>query len=339
MRASLELEDSGGPWYRIAWGSNRGWLMNDDVFNYRKMTTQVVMEAQDDVPLLTGSTQRFSVLVMLYGEAIGKRFVLTDKELVVGRDEGSSLPLLDSSVSRSHCKLIPKNGDVTVLDLGSTNHTYVNGDRTTERVLRDGDQLRLGRTIFKFLSGDNIEHAYHEEVFRLMSTDSLTGCFNRQHFDKEIQRLHAYARRYGRPLALAMIDIDHFKYINDTRGHLFGDRVLAQLGALVTSLRREQDVFCRYGGEEFAILLPETELEGAVDYANRVRRTVGKARFEYDGKVQPVSISIGVAELGDDMPDAKSLVDAADNQLYEAKRNGRNRVVCETDPEAELKVA
>jgi diguanylate cyclase (GGDEF)-like protein len=299
--------------------------MTDDLFNYRKMTTQVVMEAQDE-PFQPTSGQRFSVLVMLYGETIGRRYVIADKELVVGREEDCTLPLLDSTVSRAHCKLMPRNGEVTVQDLGSTNHTYVNGDLTGERLLRDGDQLRVGRTIFKFLSGDNIEHAYHEEVFRLMSTDTLTGAFNRQHFDKEIQRQFAHARRYERPVSLAMLDIDHFKYINDTRGHLFGDRVLAQLGALITSLRREQDVFCRYGGEEFAILLPETELGGAVEYANRVRKAVGRARFEYDGKVQPVSISIGVGQLTADMPDAKALVDAADNQLYEAKRNGRNRV-------------
>lgn len=300
--------------------------MTDDVFNYRKMTTQVVMDAQDDLPQLQKDHKPCSVLVMLYGEAIGKRYLITDRELVVGRDEGSTLPLLDSTVSRNHCRLVPRDGGVDLLDLGSTNHTYVNGQLTSERALRDGDQIRIGRSIFKFLSGDNIEHAYHAEVFRLMSVDSLTGAFNRQHFDKEIQRLYAYARRYGRPLSLAMLDIDHFKYINDTRGHLFGDRVLAQLGALVGSLKREQDVFCRYGGEEFMLILPETELIGAVDHANRVRKAVGRETFEYDGKVQPVSISIGVAELDESMPDAKSLVDAADNQLYEAKRNGRNRV-------------
>jgi len=300
--------------------------MTEDVFNYRKMTTQVVMDAQDDLPLLSDSKARFSVLVMLYGEAIGKRFLITDKEVVVGRDETSSLPLQDGTVSRAHCRLVPRGAEVDLQDLGSTNHTFVNGDRTAERTLRDGDQIRIGRTIFKFLAGDNVERAYHEEVFRLMSTDSLTGAFNRQHFDREIQRLYAYARRYERPLSLAMLDIDHFKYINDTRGHLFGDRVLAQLGALLASLRREQDVFCRYGGEEFAVLLPETDLAGAAGIANRMRRTVGRERFEYDGKVQPVSISIGVATLDAGMPDAAALIDASDNQLYEAKRQGRNRV-------------
>lgn len=189
--------------------------MSDDVFNYRKMTTQIVMDSADDqsfpaAPSQTGKP--FSVLLMMYGEAIGKRFVITDKSLVVGRDETSGIALADTTVSRAHCRLSPVGDRVVFEDLGSTNHTYLNGDRVLSAELADGDQLRIGRTIFKFLSSENIENAYHEEIYRLMSRDSLTGAYNRAHFDKELQRVYAQSRRYDRPLSLAMIDIDHLAH-------------------------------------------------------------------------------------------------------------------------------
>jgi diguanylate cyclase (GGDEF)-like protein len=302
---------------------------SEEVFNYRKMTTQVVMDATDGEsfpkpPSQTGKP--FAVLLMMYGEFIGKRFIITDKSLTMGRDERSDISLLDTTLSRAHCRFIPVGERVTLEDLNSTNHTYVNGERIQVRDLVDGDQIRVGRTIFKFLSSDNIEQAYHEEIYRLMSTDSLTGAHNRAYFDKEIVRVFSQSRRYNRPLSLAMIDIDHFKYVNDTHGHLFGDRVLAQLGTLVAASKRDIDIFARYGGEEFVLILPETELQGAVEVAERVRRRIARSVFEFDGKTQPIAVSIGVASYQRSMDNVAALIEAADFRLYQGKNAGRNRV-------------
>ena len=114
-------------------------------------------------------------------------------------------------------------------DLGSTNGTYVNDELVDEYVLRDGDLIKIGRTIFKFLAGGNIENAYHEEIYRLTTIDGLTQIFNKRYFVETLEREIGRAQRYRRALSLVMFDIDHFKKINDSYGHLAGDYVLKQL--------------------------------------------------------------------------------------------------------------
>jgi diguanylate cyclase (GGDEF)-like protein len=301
-------------------------MAQDDAINYRKMTTEVVMSA---VAASRRQTRPggASVLIMIYGEYIGSRYVVSLTPLTIGRDEECSLPLADTTVSRRHCRIERADGGTLMTDLESTNGCFVNGLRMTSALLHDGDQVRVGRTIFKHLSGDNIERTYHEEIERLISTDSLTGAFNRATFDKRLAEAVSQAARHGRPLSLLMLDIDHFKHVNDRMGHLFGDRVLAQLGSVLTASKRTSDVFCRYGGEEFAMILPETGLEEAVEVADRFRLAVARAQFEYDGRSHPVSVSIGVAQYEAlSMLTPGLLVQAADEKLYLAKRNGRNRV-------------
>jgi diguanylate cyclase (GGDEF)-like protein len=193
-------------------------------------------------------------------------------------------------------------------------------------VLQDGDTLRVGRTIFKFLTGDNVEATYHEEIYRLMTTDNLTGAANRRVFQTELERRFVEARRYGRPLSLLVLDLDRFKRVNDTFGHLFGDQVLRRLGGLVAGEKRDGDTFCRYGGEEFALIMPETALGDALRVAERIRAAVEAATFEYEGRTTPVTVSIGAAERTDGMTTPDDLIRRADVQVYAAKENGRNRV-------------
>jgi diguanylate cyclase (GGDEF)-like protein len=176
------------------------------------------------------------------------------------------------------------------------------------------------------LTGDNIEHAYHEEIYRLKTTDGLTGAYNKRYFEEDLERELFRFFRYKRPLSLLMIDIDFFKKINDEYGHLAGDRVLTQLGQLVSKNVRREDTFCRYGGEEFAILMPEMEIHGAILLAERIRRLIDDTIFEFEGYELPVAISLGAAEADMEMNSPEDFVRLADERLYLAKENGRNCV-------------
>jgi two-component system cell cycle response regulator len=267
-----------------------------------------------------------SSMVMIYGEFLGRRFEIDCEPLSVGRSQECTIQLADDSVSRQHCRVSPGDDGVVLVDLNSTNGTYVNDTAVSARHLHDGDRVQVGRSIFKFLTGSNIEQAYHEEIYRLKTTDGLTGANNKRSFDEELQREFHRFLRYGRPLLLVMFDIDHFKNVNDTYGHLAGDRVLSELGRLIGSAVRSEDTFCRYGGEEFALLLPETDLADGVRFAERLRADVEAARFEFDGMTIPVTISGGVADAAADMVGPERFVALADERLYAAKRNGRNRI-------------
>ena len=268
-----------------------------------------------------------SYLVMIYGEYLGRRFTIKDKAIVIGRSPDCDIQLADDCVSRMHCRVIASREGVVVSDLNSTNGTYLNGTAVAARPLKDGDKIKVGRSIFKYLSGHNIEHAYHEEIYRLKTTDGLTGANNKRYFEEDLDRELCRFFRYGRPLSLMMMDIDFFKRINDEYGHLAGDRVLSQLGVLLGMNVRREDTFCRYGGEEFAVLMPEMNLEEAVSVAKRLRKLVAEAHFDFEGLDLPVTISIGVAEADTSMSNPDDFVKVADDQLYKAKNAGRNCVM------------
>jgi diguanylate cyclase (GGDEF)-like protein len=158
----------------------------------------------------------------------------------------------------------------------------------------------------------------------MASTDGLTGIYNRRGFETRIIETLAAAGRNGLGLSLLIIDIDHFKRLNDEFGHLLGDEVLRQVAKVFTQQLRKNDVVCRYGGEEFAILLPETTTERAQAVAEKLRRVV--ADHQFPGVPRPVTISLGIADCPTHAASRDELVRAADEALYAAKQNGRNRV-------------
>jgi diguanylate cyclase (GGDEF)-like protein len=165
------------------------------------------------------------------------------------------------------------------------------------------------------------------ELERLSVTDGLTGLYNRNHLMETLSKEIARSDRQEEPMAAMMIDIDHFKNYNDTFGHLEGDRVLAEMGSLFQDCTREVDYTARYGGEEFMILLPQTDLDGAVEVAERIRRRVLEAEPDAREKHPGISLSIGVAEYPRHGDTVEAIIAAADAALYRAKRGGRNRVV------------
>jgi len=161
--------------------------------------------------------------------------------------------------------------------------------------------------------------------------DGLTGCFNRTHALDAIGTELRRARRSQAPVSLIMLDIDRFKAINDRYGHLCGDSVLAMVGARMREVLRGSDLKCRYGGEEFLVLLPETPLEGAKRVADTLRRALADMPVNWKGEVIPVTASLGVSVALPAETDAKALIGRADAALYRAKEQGRNCVRLSTD--------
>lgn len=271
--------------------------------------------------------------MVLYGESIGRRIPLGSVVLSVGRAPANELQLEEESVSRRHCEIQPvfEGGSSSptawrITDLDSTNGTFVNDKPAQRTVLHHGDQVQIGRTIFKFLASGHIESAYHEEIYRLVTTDGLTALSNRRAFEEAIGREFSRSNRYARPMSLLMIDVDHFKRVNDVHGHLAGDAALRQVGAMLRGNIRRDDLAGRLGGEEFAVLLPEIDLPDALRVAEKLRAIVREKRVVFEGAVIPLTISVGVATraVADRQP--TDLIRRADEALYAAKRAGRDRV-------------
>jgi two-component system, cell cycle response regulator len=308
-----------GPWARFARYS--GGAMDDDrTTNPNKTVVTVVAQQPKKVEA------RDACLVVIYGDDLGRRIPLGGEPCVIGRSSKCDVEIDQESVSRNHARLSRGPGGYLARDLGSTNGTYVNDEQIDEVMLRDGDQIKVGRTIFKFIVGGNIESTYYEEIYRLMTVDGLTELHNKRFFTETLEKEIARSKRYERTLSLVLFDIDHFKRINDTYGHLAGDAVLRQLGALVKSRVRHTDLPARTGGEEFAIILPEVGAPGAAQMADKLRRSIEETSFRFEGTVVPVTVSLGVAEWDPSIQDPDELVKRADAKLYEAKRGGRNQV-------------
>jgi two-component system cell cycle response regulator len=259
---------------------------------------------------------------------LGAHLPLGGGEVTLGRDVGCDLVLDAEDVSRRHARVRAAGAGHEVEDLGSTNGTFVGGVQVASRALAAGDLIRLGSVVVKYLAGGDLEALYVAELKRLAEEDPLTGIAHRGAFDQALSREVARARRHGNPLALAILDVDHFKAVNDRHGHLAGDLVLRELSELVRPLVRAEQLFARVGGEELALLLPDVTLEKAALFAEKVRRLVEEHASVFDGQRISVTVSIGIAALEPGDLAAEALLARADARLYQAKREGRNRVSC-----------
>lgn len=285
-------------------------------------TLKKSMPAEDAAP---------PVLVVLLGPTAyqGKQFALQDG-FVIGRAAESQIHIDDRSLSRSHARLDVRGSDVTVVDMGSTNKTVVNGQVLAPMApcaLKNNDQIKAGNVIFKFLERGSIEALTNQQLFEKANRDALTGAFSKGALLERAPEAMKRSATQNEVLSVIVFDIDHFKKINDGHGHPGGDHVLKELGKLVGgSLIRGSDFFARYGGEEFVLILAGTPTKTAIEVAERVRTTVQGFDFTFDGKKIPVTVSLGVATRLATETEWEQLFDRADKALYQSKQGGRNRV-------------
>jgi diguanylate cyclase (GGDEF)-like protein len=273
-------------------------------------------------------------LIVISGSAAGRLIRLSRLEMTLGRGNDADIVIDDPSISRKHVRLANVEGGLLrVTDLGSTNGTYFNGARIDSATLNDGDKIQVGSaTLLKFSYQHNLEAEFQDQLYQSAIKDALTGAFNRRYFQDRIAEEFAYAHRHEAPLSLCFLDIDHFKRVNDTFGHLAGDAVLAKLAHVIHGTLRREDIFCRYGGEEFSVILREIDDRAARAFAERLRKAIERADFskpELGMKSPfPITVSIGLATFRDrNFQKASELVAEADRALYKAKEAGRNCIV------------
>ncbi|MDB4977218.1 MAG: domain/GGDEF domain protein [Myxococcaceae bacterium] len=278
-------------------------------------------------PLGSVEPARHACLVVIFGAEIGRRIELDGKDVVIGRASSADLQLDSDSVSRTHAIVSRTMSGFIVRDQDSTNGTFVNDQPIRERALKDGDQIRIGRAMLKFLTSSNVEAQYHEEIYRLMTVDGLTQVYNRRYFQEAVEREFARSRRYQHPFVLALLDIDHFKQINDRYGHQAGDTVLRKIGSLLKANVRTNDLVARIGGEEFALILPETRALGGHALAEKLRRIIASESFCHGEDDIRATLSLGLTEFSAKHQSAEVMIKLADERLYAAKNAGRNRVM------------
>lgn len=270
-------------------------------------------------------------LVLYSGERTGTRFPLVDGRLMLGRSPECDVCLESLGISRRHAELRETDGAVVLHDLASANGTHLNDRRLTQPVaLQDGDLIRLGQLVLRFYERHSVDAALHDKLYRLATMDTSTGAYSKRYLLETLEREIKLARRSARPLSVVYMDLDFFKTVNDRYGHNAGDDVLRGAAQAAQDVLRGSDVLGRMGGEEFAVVLPDTTLLGAVDMAERMRRAIAAQVFELplSGTTQLAqhrqTASLGVAELQPAMAHARDLLTAADGRLFASKRAGRN---------------
>lgn len=260
------------------------------------------------------------------GGCLDNLIELTARKITLGRDPDCDIPTPDEFSSRHHATIAEDSGEYWLIDRESRNGTYINDERVGRRRLMPGDQLRVGKHVFKFLPSGHPEATYHRKVCEQITSDALTNIANRRCFEENLARELSRCARHKRPLGLLLVDVDHFKQVNDSYGHLAGDECLKEFCDRVRQLIRETDLFARIGGDEFAIVLSETLSADCRRVAERVRKSVESSVFgQNDGLGIDISVSIGIAHVqnavGMSMHD---LLMEADARLYTAKDGGRN---------------
>ena len=274
--------------------------------------------------------RRTATLVVMNGPEIGHDFPLRRSEVVIGRGEDTDVMLRHREVSRHHAKIevIHFGGETLyrITDLGSTNGVLINGEQLATHVLVDGDKIHLGDIVLLFELHDAIDSQFHAEVRNRIQYDHLTGLLTYGSFQTACSwELEHRRSETGR--AVVMMDLDDFKKLNDTHGHLAGSFVLQEIGAIFRNNFRHFDVIARYGGEEFVAFLPDTAIPEAVTAVERVRTTLEGWVFSHQGRELQITISMGISHDPQDGSGLEGLVQKADERLYRAKREGKNRVI------------
>jgi diguanylate cyclase (GGDEF)-like protein len=286
-----------------------------------------------------GLGERRPALVSLKGELLAVSIPLERDTVTLGRALEADVRVNDTRTSRLHARVTSERDPLTgeqrwkLTDLGSTNGTLVNGHMISEVILQEGDKIVIGDQLFRFDLLDEIDREFQQQIHRLLAHDELTGLLTSKSFFSELGRESARAELESLPFCVLMMDLDHFKNVNDNLGHLVGSRTLKEVGEVIKKALRAGDVAARFGGEEFAALVLDADYAQGLVAAERVRYAVEQHTF--GSKVEPdtlnetthrITISVGVAAFPDDAKDPIQLIELADSALYRAKRNGRNQI-------------
>lgn len=293
--------------------------------------TRVINPATDtlkiDLELAKGTDP---VLIVIRGALQGKKYSLKgQRKFLLGRDKSVEIQLDDANVSRQHAQITLEGDKIFIEDLGSRNGTFLNDEPLgSEKVaLEKEDMIKVGSTILKFLPAGTLETLYHINLTNAASMDKLTGLYNRKYISEVLEVEFKRAKALHSNISVVLFDIDNFKKINDTYGHDCGDKVLTALaGQVKASGLRERDLAGRYGGEEFIVVLTNSNSEQAAEVAERIRKKIEGHVFEYEGTKIPVTVSLGVATIKKEFHTGAEIYKLADKALYESKRNGKNRV-------------
>ena len=268
-------------------------------------------------------------IVVLSGRCVGRMFRVAGGPMTIGRDPECEICLDDEGVSRRHAVIDTEDEASAVRDLSSTNGTWIEGERIAGDPvwLTDGARIRVGpATILKYGVQDSVEQKFLSQLYQSATRDGLTGLYNKRFFIDQLRQELAWHKRHDQPLTLMLVDIDHFKKVNDTHGHQAGDSVLHQLAAQLNRGCRTEDILARYGGEEFAVILRLTSPGEAQMIAERLRDSVALHPFNHGETEIPITISVGaVTRGGGELSEAEDLIEEADKLLYRAKEHGRNR--------------
>ena len=253
---------------------------------------------------------------------------LATRRTLLGRDPACDIALDDNLASRNHAAISADSDGYLLIDLGSTNGTFVDDRRiATEQRLNAGDLIRMGGTILKFMSSQNEEALYHSVIHELMTRDPLTNSFNRSYLIPNLEKSLANCRRDGTEVSVVLMDIDHFKRINDAHGHQVGDEVLRSLCERIRTCLRGKDILARLGGEEFVVVAAGAQINDAVKMAERIRLAISSSPFQTQAGPVSVTCSMGVAASdGHEISTVDKLLALADQRLYSAKDHGRNNV-------------
>jgi diguanylate cyclase (GGDEF)-like protein len=307
--------------------------------SYHADDESVTTQLQDDSkPVSLPQLERRPVLISIRGELLATPIPLERDSVTIGRALDADIRLNDSKASRLHAQISTEREDGSaavrfrIKDLRSTNGTLVNGQVIREALLNDGDKILIGDHLFRFELLDEIDQEFQQQIHRLIGHDELTGLLTSKSFFTELRREAARAEEEGQPFCVLMMDLDHFKQVNDSYGHLVGSRTLQDLGVIIKASLRSGDVAARFGGEEFAAFLLDADYAQALVAAERVRRAVEAHLFSAASSTSEsiqnfhITISIGISSFPDDARDAIQLVEMADSALYRAKRSGRNTI-------------
>jgi len=271
-----------------------------------------------------------AVFTQMAGLEAGRVCGLDGPEVTLGRAPTCTHAFDEASLSRVHARVVKEGPDYVILDAGSSNGVFVNDQRVTRAALNDSDRVRLASAVtLRFQLVDEQEERALQRVYESSVKDGLTGAWNRKYLDERLRGELAFATRHRAPLSVLMVDIDHFKKVNDTYGHLVGDEVLKATASTMRGALRTEDLLARYGGEEFVVVARGVDLKSAVQLAERLRMITERRGVEVDRQTIARTISAGVATLAccGTETTVERLLGVADERLYRAKETGRNRVV------------